>query len=182
MAETTLDIPLSIGLLNRLRKFEHNAHTFNQTFLEEVDSLLAQVQKRIKVTSTFAKFPFETLYLFIHYYFSLIYNLEAFVSQFKDSAEVVPMNYASINSTNIFNIHSLTKALHAKRSAHSLETSVVSTQDTSVVTEASEGANEEKNNQLDVHFLQRFKVQITQNEVKANSSYLFLSLELVFFP
>jgi len=176
MDQATIDIPLSIGLLNRLRTFEHNAHTFNQTFLEEVDLLLSQVQKRLKASPDVGQYPFETIYLLIHYYFSLIYNLETFISQFKDTIEVVPLNFANINSTNIFNIHSLVKALHAKRASQSLDTSVQSTQDTSSVTESSDGAQE---NSKDVHFLQRFKVQLNSKETKANSSNLFLSTELV---
>lgn len=179
MDSTPIDIPLSIGLLNRLRTFEHNAHTFNQTFLEEVDLLLSQVQKRLKASPDVGQYPFETIYLLMHYYFSLIYNLETFISQFKDTLEVVPLNFANINSTNIFNIHSLIKALHAKRASQSLDTSVQSTQDTSVVTDASESTQEEKESGKDVHFLQRFKVQLNSKETKANSSNLFLSFDLV---
>ncbi len=172
MDQATLDIPLSLGLINRLRRFEHNAHTFNQTFLEEVDSLLTQVQKRIKSSANFEKYSFETLYLFIHYHFSLIYNLEALVSQFKDTIDILPLNFASINSTNIFNIHSLTKALLAKRANQKLEVSTTTT-------EASEGTPEDKQPSIDVAFLQRFKVQLNPSEIKANSSALQLSFELV---
>ena len=174
MAQTqnSIDIPLSIGLLNRLRNFEHKAHTFDQIFLEEVDAILNQLQKRVKTAAESGSYTFESLIIIVHYYFSLIYNLDTFVSQFQGSHELVSLNFSAINSTNIFNVHSLLKALSAKRSNNS-------SLDISYQTDATESTQEERGTPLEVHFLQRFRIQVSTNETKATSSHLMISIELV---
>jgi hypothetical protein len=117
--ETELKIPFSLRLLNHFRSFAHESHTFKAQYLEDLHSILTLFPSEFTPTNRFLGIRRERILIAIHHYFSWISNLQDFVSTLNADAKVVELNVAGFNNTNIFNIHSIYKALDSYRATKS---------------------------------------------------------------
>lgn len=114
-------IPISQSLLNKLRCFEHESHSFKANYLEEVNELSTNLLKESKLEKNIRNFDPEKIILAFHYYLALIENVNIFLDLFEGVAKTEPLNVQGFNSTNIFNVHSLFRALQALRSSKPVE-------------------------------------------------------------
>ena len=141
------EFPISLTLLNSLRSFPpNNPHQFPPSFLNQISSIL-----------TSSGLHHQRSYLALHYYLSIIDNIEDLTHIFNPDFNLNKPDLTALNKTNIYNIHSLLNALRV------LE-----------VQENAQGNNENVS-------LEKLIVQITQEETKAEAEKLFISADLVLF-
>jgi len=188
---SSFELPISICLLNHLRSFSHDFHSFQPSFLSQLNQILSTISHKFKAPPNFKDFSFHKLLLSVHYYLSLIYNIDTFTSQFTSKLQVSELNLDGIYSTNIFNVHSIMKAFEE----------IKDTQPSNILSSVSLNQLSSRNNQsqlskeqtgslqqdnLEMGFLQKFRVQIITKpakDTKCISSHLLLSYELVrYFP
>jgi len=108
-----LDLPLSLPLLNTLRSFSHSSHSFPSKFLSQLHLNLIQISDATQNLSNLATGHLEKLILSIHYFLSLIINLDQLLSILTPEPHLHDLNIKSISSTNIFNLSSLFNSLHS---------------------------------------------------------------------
>ena len=186
---SSFELPISICLLNHLRSFSHNSHSFQPSFLTKLSHILSTISQKFKVPSNFKDFSFNKLLLSVHYYLSLIYNIDVFTSQFTSKLQVSELNLTGIYSTNIFNIHSIFKALEeTKNSQVSNILSDVNINQLSSRNNLPQFSKDQaetlQQDNLEMGFIQKFRVQIIPKpakDTKCISSHLLLSYELVPF-
>lgn len=161
---TYLEVPISLNLLNTLRNFTHEAHAYNHEFLEHINDILLAYLKRIKKAPEVENSLLEETFLGLHYYLSLIDNIEGLITLFHADYKLDKINTKAINSSNIFNIYSLWKAIHAIKESQSQQ---------------DQSATEDTGKQVDLQFVQKFRIHLTERETKADSLKLSISSELV---
>jgi hypothetical protein len=123
MQDSDLLIPVSVGLLNKLRNFEHESHSFKAKYLEEVNDLLTTIFQGKNRLEKYQVHSNEFLTLTIHYYLALITNVDTLVNLLDANSKVEQLNTTNFNGTNIFNIHSILRALEALRNSKQQEES-----------------------------------------------------------
>lgn len=115
MQETELNIPFSLRLLNHLRSFEHESHTMKADYLEDLNTIISLIPIDKSSDSHFFGQNREKILLSIHIYLAWIFNIQEFISTLKEDLKVNELNVSGFNNTNIFNVHSVYKALEQIR-------------------------------------------------------------------
>jgi len=147
------EFSISLTLLNSLRSFPPNhPHQFPPSFLNQISSILSNSTSSFSSSSP----QIQRSYLALHYYLSIIDNIEDLTVLFNPDFTLNKPDLTALNKTNLFNIHSLLKAIVSPQEAQ----------------ESTQGNSENVS-------LEKFKVQITQNETRADAEKLFISSDLV---
>lgn len=156
--EKRTSIPISQALLNKLRCFEHESHSFKAKYLEEINGLSTALVKISGLTQNIRNFEPEKVIFAFHYYLALIENVQVFFDLFDGVIKTEPLNVQGFNSTNIFNVHSFSNALQAFRASK----------------------HEEENTPAELKLFKGFTfVLADQDKDQASKSELLISLDLV---
>jgi hypothetical protein len=156
--EKRIVIPFSQALLNKLRCFEHESHSFKAKYLEEINDLSIGLLKQSGLKQQIRNYEPEKIILAFHYYLALIDNVQTFIDLFDGVIKTEPLNVQGFNSTNIFNVHSFLKAFQALRASKP----------------------EEERTVKDLHIFKGFNFILTdQAKEPASKSELLISLDLV---
>ena len=153
------EVPISLNLLNSLRSFPPNSpHNFPPDFIQKISLILSHS------SSTFSN-PTPHLqrsYLALHYYLSIIDNIEDLTALFSPNFSLAKPDLKALNQTNIFNIHSLLNSISGLDKT------------------GSEAQNSTQEN-IDLQIMEKFRVKITENQTGADAQTLFISSDLVRF-
>jgi hypothetical protein len=158
MQTDDLLVPFSLSLLNKLRVFEHESHSFKAKYLEEINELLTLIFHGKDRVEKYQNHYSETLVLAVHYYLALISNLETFIESLDSSLKLEKLNVAGINGTNIFNVHSIGRALEALRNSK----------------------HREETDSSDLQVISNFTIKISlSDKIKASKEELIIPYEMV---
>ena len=106
-------LKLDLKLINHLRQFEHQNHNFQQNFVEKVYASLFYYQGNEKaelldnLVQQKYDVTFKAVILALHFRFAAIENLQTLTTKLNSKTTISPLNRTMINSTNIYNIHSI---------------------------------------------------------------------------
>ena len=175
MSSNITEIPISTTLISSLRSFDHQVHTFKQDFLSKTDEALAAYLRKFGKLHQGAPEDFKRVSLALHYYLAMIDNVDALISMFHEEYHTENVNVKALNSTNIFNVNSILRAIHAFRSSH-IKQDIQQSGSGTEENQSSEKGNPKK---IELKLIQKFRIQLTQNETKADSVHLSIASELV---
>jgi len=158
MVDYDLSIPLSLSLINKLRSFDHSSHSFKPEYLNVLEGLLSEIFKERNRDEPYQASTLEQLTLAVHYYLALIYNLEDLIAVFNKDLWVANLNISGFNTTNIFNLHCLSRSINFARKFGSPSSFTDS----------------------DIQLISNFSVKVAlQGKIKASSSELIIPYEMV---
>ena len=170
----SIEIPFSLDLLSCLRDFEHENHNFTHKFLDKVSQSLQALSNKGQNDSNAQDLNLEKTCLALHYYLSLVDNIEKFLDIFYTDFNIEKLDVKLINKTNIFNVHSILRAVEGFRKTGS---QIKSTEETN------NDANDEKlgNSVPGDHFKNQrsLRFALTDKESHFKEDCFYISSEMV---
>jgi len=170
-----IDIPISLALLNCLRTFSHCSHKFTSKFLLAFQKAFSDCTKTLPKFNEFTESEKDKVILAVHYYLALISNINHLIQALNIENDVEELDVKEINSTNIFNVQSLYKALKIQTNESQEVNSNKSPETNHFDSCSGNGINH------NICSFRDFSIKLCKTETKGEDKCLYISYEQVNF-